>query len=113
MCARLRQSSNYLREKSRLWCDCPMKIVRPEAVHLESYRSALIRAISSGTAANLEEAQDDLSEIEADPGSFLAKQENPKALGGDVKLPDGSFVPRLPGITRWMWDGQVCGDAFC
>ena len=27
-----------------------------------------------------------------------------------VKLPDGSFVPRIPGITRWMWDGQVCGS---
>ena len=87
-----------------------MKIVRPDEVYLESYKMALIHAISSGTAAYLEEAQRDLSEIETDPESFLAKLEDPKALGGDVKLPDGSFVPRLPGITRWMWDGQVCGS---
>ena len=87
-----------------------MKIVRPEEAHLESYKKALIQAISSGTAANLAEVQDELLEIEADPESFLAKQEDPKALGGDVKLPDGSFVPRLPGITRWMWDGQACGS---
>lgn len=87
-----------------------MKIVRPEEVHLDSYRKALVQAISLGTAVNLVEAQDQLAEIEADPEFFLAKKEDPKALGGDVKLPDGSFVPRLPGITRWMWDGEACGS---
>ena len=87
-----------------------VEIVRPTELYLESYKQALIQAISSGTAASLAEAQDELSEIEADPESFLAKQEDPKALAGDVKLPDGSLVPRLPGITRWMWDGQICGS---
>ena len=29
-----------------------------------------------------------------------------------VKLPDGSLVPRLPVITRWMWDGQLCGSIY-
>ena len=87
-----------------------MQIVRPEEIYLESYKSALVLAISSGTAAYLAMAQDELSEIEADPISFLAEQEDPKALGPAVKLPDGSLVPRLPGITRWMWDGQVCGS---
>ena len=65
-----------------------MKIVRPEEVNLENYKKALIQVISSDAAANLEEAQDELSEIEVDPESFLAKQEDPKALGGDVKLPE-------------------------
>ena len=87
-----------------------MYIVRPAQVYLDSYKSGLIQAISSGSAAYLEEAQRDLSETETDPKSFLAKQEDPKALGGDVKLPDGSLVPRIPGITRWMWDGQICGS---
>ena len=87
-----------------------MQIVRPDEIYCESYKKALIQAISSGTAADLEEAQRDLSEMEVDPVSLLAKQEDPKALGGDVKLPDGSLVPRLPGITRWMWDGQICGS---
>ena len=79
-----------------------MKIVRPEEVHLDSYRKALVQSISLGTVVNLVEAQDQLAEIGADPESFLAKKEDPKALGGDVKLPDGTFVPRLPGITRWI-----------
>jgi predicted acetyltransferase len=24
-------------------------------------------------------------------------------------LPDGTSVPRLPGIVRWMWDGEFAG----
>jgi predicted acetyltransferase len=24
-------------------------------------------------------------------------------------MPDGSFVPRLPSLGRWMWDGEFCG----
>ena len=87
-----------------------MHIVRPDEVYLKSYKKGLIKAISSGTAEYLDRAQRELLEIEVDPKSFLAEQEDPKALGGDVKLSDGSFVPRIPGITRWMWDGQVCGS---
>jgi len=50
-----------------------------------------------------------LREIETNLESFLAKQEDRQALGGDVKLPDGTYVPRLPGISRFMWDGEACG----
>ena len=25
-------------------------------------------------------------------------------------MPDGSFVPRLPGYRRWLWDGKFCGS---
>lgn len=49
-----------------------MKIVRPTELYLESYKQALIQAISSGTAAYLAEAQRELSEIEADPDESLA-----------------------------------------
>jgi len=86
-----------------------MKIVQPEAIHLESYRQALIQALALGTP-NADEAQEELSEINTDPQIFLAKQEDPEGVAGDVKLPDGSYVPRLPGITRWMWDGEACGS---
>ena len=87
-----------------------MEIVRPEERYLKSYKGALIQAISLGTVVRLEEAQRDLLEIETAPESFLAKQDDPSALSGDIELSDGSFVPRLPGFTRWMWDGQVCGE---
>lgn len=91
-----------------MWCDSHMEIVRPEKIHLDSYVMALKKAMILDTI-DIERAQRNLSEIDLDPDSFLAKQEDPEALGGDVKLPDGSCVPRIPGMTRWMWDGEVCG----
>lgn len=95
--------SSYL-----LWCDERMEIVRPKETHLASYTDALKRAIALGTI-KIERAQAKLSEIAVDPKSFLAKQEDPDALGGDIKLPDGTYVPRIPGKTRFLWDGEVCG----
>ena len=86
-----------------------MEIVRPEERYLKSYKGALIQAISLGTVVRLEEAQRDLLEIETAPESFLAKQEDPEALGGDIKLPDGTYAPRMPGKTRFLWDGEICG----
>jgi len=86
-----------------------MELVRPTLEHLESYRSGLIRELAAGTAPFPEEARDQLAEIESDPQKFLDKQEDRHALGGDVKLPDGTFVLRLPGISRFMWDGEACG----
>lgn len=85
-----------------------MEIIRPEEIHLESYTKALKQAIALGTT-KIERAQRKLTEIEADPKSFLAKQEDPEALGGDIKLPDGTYVPRMPGKTRFLWDGEICG----
>ena len=26
-----------------------------------------------------------------------------------MTMPDGSTAPRLPGYTRWLWDGEFCG----
>lgn len=86
-----------------------MELVTPTVEHLESYKSALIRELLAGTAPFPDEARDQLAEIETNPQLFLAKQDDRHALGGDVKLPDGTFVPRLPGISRFMWDGEACG----
>ena len=85
-----------------------MEIIRPEEIHLESYTKALKQAIALGTT-KIEMAQGKLTEIEADPKSFLAKQEDPEALSGDIKLPDGTYVPRMPGKNRFLWDGEICG----
>ena len=85
-----------------------MEIVRPDETHLVSYTEALKRAIALGTI-KIERAQAKLFEIASDSKSFLAKQEDPKALGGDIMLPDKTYVPRIPEKTRFLWDGEVCG----
>jgi predicted acetyltransferase len=85
-----------------------MELVRPTTEHLPSYVQALERGWSPDTQ-RLAAAQDELARIVHDPAAFLAEQDDPEGLGPPVVLPDGSVVPRLPGYTRWMWDGEFCG----
>jgi predicted acetyltransferase len=36
--------------------------------------------------------------------------DDPEARGAPIQMPDGSTVQRLPGIVRWIWDGEFCGS---
>lgn len=47
--------------------------------------------------------------INVDPEGFLAAQDDGHGVGEPVTLPDGSLVPRLPSVRRWMWDGEFAG----
>ena len=87
-----------------------MELIRPTAENLGSYRAGLVRSLQEGAEKNPEYVEDQLKKIAEDPVKFITFQEDPEAQGGDVPLPDGSFVPRLPGFSRWLWDGQVCGS---
>ena len=86
-----------------------MELVWPHIEHLESYAAAL-RTGWSPDNTRPEAAQDELERIEADPLRFIAEQVDPEAKGPPIVLPDGTTVPRLPGYTRWMWDGEFCGS---
>ncbi len=55
-------------------------------------------------------ALDDLARIAENPDRFLSEQVDREAKGPLITLPDGSTVPRLPGYSRWMWDGEFCGS---
>lgn len=86
-----------------------MQLVKPAPEHLASYLAALDRGYEfdealSGGAARVRET------ILRDPGAFFQRFDDPNGAAGPVQLPDGSFVPRLPGIGRWMWDGEFCGS---
>jgi predicted acetyltransferase/catechol 2,3-dioxygenase-like lactoylglutathione lyase family enzyme len=87
----------------------PMQLVTPAPQHLDGYIDALRRGWS---ADNLRAAaaQEELARIEQDAAAFLAQQTDREALGGPVTLPDGSVVARLPGLKRWLWDGEFCGS---
>ena len=48
--------------------------------------------------------------IRHDPAAFLALLEDDDPRDRPVTLPDGSQVPRLPWLVRWMWDGEFAGS---
>jgi predicted acetyltransferase len=82
-------------------------LVAPSMDGLPSYRSALQRGWSSENAAeDPDAAARELAEIDADPVAFVAALNEPTRGGRPITLPDGSEVPRLPGIRRWMWEGD-------
>jgi predicted acetyltransferase len=86
-------------------------LVPPSMDGLPSYRASLERGWSSESAAeDVDAAARELAEIDADPDAFIAALNEPTRGGRPITLPDGSEVPRLPGIRRWMWeDGEYAG----
>lgn len=81
-----------------------MQIVRPEPVHLPSYVAALRRGWSPDSMRGAEAAQEALDRIATDPEALFVNVDDPQGRGPPVTLPDGTQVPRLPGLVRWMWD---------
>ena len=85
-----------------------MKLVWPALQYLPGYVSAL-RQNWSPDNLRPEAAAEELARIEQDPARFLSEQIDREATGPPVKLPDGRSVPRLPGYSQWIWDGEFCG----
>ena len=84
-------------------------LVKPDATHLPGFAEALQRGWSPDNVRGEAAAREALAAIAADPDAFLAAQDDPEARAGDIVLPDGSKVQRLPGLHRWLWDGEFCG----
>lgn len=87
-----------------------VKLATPDRSMLPSYVEALRRGWSARNDLP-GDAERQLAVIEADPDRFLASHIDPEARGEPITMPDGSRVPRLPGISLWIWDGEFCGVA--
>ncbi len=85
-----------------------MKLLKPSVDEIPAYLSALKRGWSPDNLRP-EVAQEQIARISADAGSFVASLEDPTAQAGLITLPDGSKVPRLPSMRRWIWDDGFCG----
>jgi predicted acetyltransferase len=80
-----------------------MELVRPSSEHLTGFADALQRGWSPDNLRPAA-AQETLTSLQADPEGFLRLTEDPQGVGPPITRPDGTRVPRLPGIVRWMWD---------
>lgn len=86
-----------------------MHLVWPSLSELPGYVAALERGWSPNSERGLAAARDELVLIEASPTRFLESLVDLRGTG-DLELLDGSRVPKLPGLRRWMWDGTFCGS---
>jgi predicted acetyltransferase len=86
----------------------PMDLVWPAAQSLPGHVHALQQGWSPDNLRP-QAVLDELTRIAEDPDRFLSEQVDRETKGPSITLPDGSKVPRLPGYSRWMWDGEFCG----
>jgi predicted acetyltransferase len=86
-----------------------MELVWPAAEYLPGY----VRALEQGWSPDNLRPQtglDHLARIARDPDAFLSGLIDREAQGPPITLPDDTVVPRLPGYTLWMWNGEFCGS---
>lgn len=86
-----------------------MQLIRPNVSSLQSYVAALGRGWAADRTRGPDAVLDELEKIRLAPHAFIARFDDMAGGGEPVILPDGSRVPRLPGFTRWMWDGEFVG----
>jgi predicted acetyltransferase len=86
----------------------PMRLVWPDREYLSGYVDALQRGWSPDNMRQ-EAGREELARIALNADAFLSSLVDREATEAPVTLPDGSVVPRLPGYSRWMWDGEFCG----
>jgi predicted acetyltransferase len=87
----------------------PMELVWPARQYLSGYVHALEQGWSPDNLRP-RAASEELVRITQDPARFLTEQVDSEAKGRPIILPDGRTVPRLPGYSLWMWDGEFCGS---
>lgn len=86
-----------------------MILVVPGPEHLASFRAALERGWSPSNVDSEAVRQRALEDIDSDPLRYLASWEGESGTLEPIEMPDGSKRPRLPHISRWLWDGEFCG----
>lgn len=87
-----------------------MTVLRTPSVGLlPNYRAALEQGWSPDNLRP-EAAGEQLALILHDPNGFLARQNDTEANGPPVVMPDGSTVPRLPSLRRWIFRDGFAGS---
>ncbi|MDH6232330.1 putative acetyltransferase [Mesorhizobium soli] len=87
-----------------------IQLAKPALEHLPSYVDALRRGWSPDNVRLEITTRQHLAAIDADPVAFVESLDDPEAKGAPITLPDGTIVPRLPGYSRFIWDGEVAGS---
>lgn len=73
---------------------------------LPVYAAALERGWTPDNVRGLVANRESLARIAQDPEGFIALTDNREGGGPLVTLPDGTQVPRVPSLQRWIWDAS-------
>jgi len=87
-----------------------LELVQPSLTELPAYIAALQTGWSPDNVRKQVAADEQLEKIDTDATGFLASLDDPEATGAPIPMPDGSSIPRLPSVVRWLWDGEFCGS---
>ncbi|MEL7151449.1 MAG: GNAT family N-acetyltransferase [Pseudomonadota bacterium] len=87
-----------------------MTVLRTPNIELLPEYAAALETGWSPNNLRPEAAAEQLGQIADDPVGFVARQTDVEAKGGPVLLPDGSSVPRLPSIRRWIFKDGFAGS---
>lgn len=86
------------------------RLIRPNRKALAAYRDALLAGWQPDEMRAGAATVEILEAIAAAPDVFLAELNGEAGRDRPVTLPDGSQVPRLPGLTRWIWSAGFAGQ---
>jgi predicted acetyltransferase len=86
-----------------------IELLKPTTALLPNYIAALEAGWSPDNVRKEAAAREQLHAIKMNADAFVDGLDDPTASGGPIPLPDGSTVARLPGIVRWIWDGDISG----
>ncbi len=81
-------------------------LIRPTPDLLPGYVAALNRGWSPDNVRGAAAAAEILERIQSEPEVYFLTTHDPAAQGPAITLADGTQRPRLPGVSRWIWDAQ-------
>lgn len=101
----LAQTRLRLRVPSSLTALQPQNVtlVRPHQEGLPEYLSALEQGFNPNPMLGEKGRQLAMALARFQPDEYLAQAHDPEGVGPPILCPDGSTVPRLPSILRWIW----------
>ncbi len=76
---------------------------------LPRYVAALEAGWSPDNIRGTIAVREQLEAIAHDPDAFVARSDDPEGRLPPIRGLDGATLPRLPGVTRWIWDDDFCG----
>ncbi|MGA1693541.1 MAG: GNAT family N-acetyltransferase [Burkholderiaceae bacterium] len=86
-----------------------LELVRPHSAGMPEYVAALERGFNPNPMLGEKGLQLALALAQYQPDEYLRQAHDPEGLGPPIPCPDGSTVPRLPSIQRWIWSNQFLG----